>query len=425
MDRLDATDGVFDWGLLEPAGGAGQGAADDAVLEAMVAVERALVLARAAAGEASGPSGVADAGVEASALARAEATAARLDAGSLDRAALRAGARSGGVAVIELVAQLRAQAGVDPDLVHTGATSQDVVDTALVVVSRDVLTAAADRLRIAGGTLADLADRERARPIVARTLGRPAEPTTFGVAAAGWLDAVSSALEALGTTRYPVQLGGAIGTGEAFARSAGRLDAADRTRAELAAQLGLDDPGRSWHTDRSPVLGIANAAAQLCAAAGRIGRDLALAARDDIAGPAHGGGSSSMPHKRNPVDAVVLTANALRAPGALATLHAAAVSGDFRPTGEWHAEWQAWRGLLRLAAESAEVLAHAASDLVVAPDPGPMDPGDAGAVPLDPTTAAVAGAIVDRARARFASLAAPRPEPAGLRRARLQQKDQR
>ena len=102
-----------------------------------------------------------------------------------------------------------------------------------------------------------------------------------------------------------------------------------------------------------------------------------------------------MPHKQNPVDAVILTANGLRAPGLLATVHAAALSSDARPAGEWHAEWQAWRGLLRVAAESAEVLAHALVDLVVEV-PSPDGPGDADAADL-----AAASAVIDAALDRY------------------------
>lgn len=335
----------FDWGLLEPAGALGAPAGDDVVLTALVVVEQELV----------GAWDDLDGG----------ATPVALDAAALDRDALLAGVRSAGVPVVALVGQLRAQAGDAAERVHRGATSQDILDSALVLVSRDVLAGARTTLVAAGGRLATLAERERETPLLARTLTQEAEATTLGAAVAVWLDAVTSAVEALDAAVFPVQLGGAVGTGEAFDRLSGRPDATAALRAALASRLGLADPGRAWHTERSAVLGIVAAAAQVCASAGRIGRDLALFARDGIVTPAHGGGSSAMPHKRNPVDAVILTANGLRASGLVATVHAAALSADARPAGEWHAEWQAWRGLLRLAAESAAVLDHAVADLVV------------------------------------------------------------
>lgn len=142
------------------------------------------------------------------------------------------------------------------------------------------------------------------------------------------------------------------------------------------------------------MLAVADGAALVAAVAGRIGRDLALAARDGVLLPATGGGSSAMPHKKNPVDAVLLTANGLRAPGLLATIHTAALSSDARPAGEWHAEWQAWRGLLRIAVESAEVLAHAVGDLVVADNAGT-------GVDADADDLAAAGDVADAAVARY------------------------
>ncbi|WP_434316312.1 lyase family protein [Leifsonia sp. P73] len=379
----------FDWGLLEPAGAVGVPAGDDHVLAAMIAVEEALVGAwDELDGSSAGP------GYQPLAF----------DAAAIDRERLVAGAREAGVPVIALVGQLRAQAGAHAGRVHRGATSQDIVDSALVLVSRASLSRARDALAAAAAELAERAVRSRATPLLARTLTQEAEPATLGVSLASWLDAVVSALEVLDRLDYPVQLGGAVGTGAAFARLAGRADAPQTLRAGLASRLGLSDPGRSWHTDRGPVLAIADAAARVAALAGRIGRDLGLAARAGVLLPATGGGSSAMPHKRNPVDAVLLTANGLRAPGLLATVHTAALSYDARPAGEWHAEWQAWRGLLRVAVESAEVLAHAVADLVVA------DVATSAASSADPADLAAAGAVVDAAVARYRAHAEPERE---------------
>ncbi|MFE4949742.1 lyase family protein [Leifsonia sp. NPDC056665] len=377
----------FDWGLLEPAGAVGVPAGDDRVLAAMIAVEEALAGAwDELEGSAAGP------GYEPLAF----------DAAAIDRERLVAGAREAGVPVIALIEQLRTQAGAHAGRVHRGATSQDIVDSALVLVSRESLVRARDALAVAAAELAARAIRSRATPLLARTLTQQAEPTTLGASLASWLDAVVSALEVLDRLDYPVQLGGAVGTGAAFARLAASADAPQTLRAGVASRLGLSDPGRAWHTDRGPVLAIVDAAARVAAVAGRIGRDLGLAARDGVLLPATGGGSSAMPHKQNPVDAVLLTANGLRAPGLLATVHTAALSSDARPAGEWHAEWQAWRGLLRLAAESAEVLAHAVADLVVADTVLTSSPVTADAADL-----AAAGAVVDAAVARYRAHAEP------------------
>ena len=119
-----------------------------------------------------------------------------------------------------------------------------------------------------------------------------------------------------------------------------------------------------------------------------------------------------MPHKQNPVDAVILSANGLRAPGLLATVHVAALSSDARPAGEWHAEWQAWRGLVRLALESAEVLAHAIAELIREATPGaddvPADGVPADAVPAGDARVTAAGAVIDAAIARHARLGTSR-----------------
>jgi 3-carboxy-cis,cis-muconate cycloisomerase len=363
---------TFDWGLLEPAGAAGHVVSDDRILNAMVDVENAYLAAWSEL-----------LGVE---------SAAVLETDLVDRAALLDAGRSAGVPVVGLVQALRQQGG---DLVHEGMTSQDVLDTALMIASRDALTSAREALAASGHRLARLAADLRATPAMARTLTQEAEPTTLGVVISVWLDIVTSTIERLDAVRFPLQLGGAVGTGEAFVRLSGNADAADELRRKLSSTLGLTDAKRSWHTDRSPVLAVASAAAQVCVAGGRIGRDLALLAREDVATPLHGGGSSAMPHKQNPVDAVLLTANGLRSGGPLATLHAAALSYDARPAGEWHAEWQAWREILRLAAESADLLEHAIGDLVV----HPVAPGAA-----RPNVEAAAR-IVEAAIERFSSIA--------------------
>ncbi|GGF05213.1 lyase family protein [Mycetocola zhadangensis] len=338
--------GATDWGLLEPLASSASATSDDAVLIALVDVERALVLARAQVrGE------------------NLDAVAASLRADALDRNDLIAGTRAGGVPVIPLVSQLRSQAeaaipgsGVH---VHAGATSQDILDTALMLVARRVLSKAREHLLGAGDSLVALANAEKDTLSIARTLGQHAAQSTVGATVAGWLDGVTAAIDAIDADRFAVQLGGAVGTGEDFDRDVGSPQATDRLRAALAAALDLHDPERSWHAERSAVLRIASTAALVAATLGRIGRDIAFLARTEIAEVSLGttGGSSAMPHKRNPVDAVLLTANGLRAAGLIGTVHSAAVSHDARPTGEWHAEWAAFRDLLRIALESADAVA--------------------------------------------------------------------
>ena len=383
-----------DWGLLEPLGASAAVTSDDAVLAALVEVERALVRAW---GRVLGEDLVA--------VARA------LDARALDRDGLLAGARSGGMPVIALVEQLRAQAEAEVtgsgDRVHAGATSQDILDSALVLVARTALAETRGHLVSTGEALAALANGERDTASIARTLGQHAAPSTVGVTIAGWLDGVSSALEAIDDTVFPVQLGGAVGTGEAFDRHADRVDATPELRTALADDLGLADPGRSWHTERSPILHIADTGALVVAALGRIGRDVAFLARTEIGEVvlAATGGSSAMPHKRNPVDAVLLTANGLRAPGLLATVHSASVSQDARPAGEWHAEWQALRGLVRLALESADAAEALAVGLTIDREAVARNRSSSAELEREPAaTLAASGRIVAAASERFRSL---------------------
>lgn len=333
------------WGLLEPLAASAGATGDDAVLAALIDVERALL--RIGGGLANRD---------------LDAVADAFLPEAIDRPALLAGTRSGGVPVIPLVVQLRAIAesvvpGAGP-AVHAGATSQDVLDSALVLVASRALQVARSRLTDAGTALVALAEDEVQTLAIARTLGQHAAQSTVGVLAAGWLDGVTSAIEDIDSLAFPVQAGGAVGTGE---------DLGDGVRAALAAELGLDDPGRSWHTERAPILRIASAAAVVAAVLGRLGRDVAFLARTEIGEVALGttGGSSAMPHKHNPVDAVLLTANGLRAPGLLATMHTAAVSQDARPAGEWHAEWSALRGLVRIALESADAASTMLATLTV------------------------------------------------------------
>ena len=390
--RLPVAEG--DWGLLDPLAGGAAATSDDAVLEALVEVERALVRAW---GSLRGEN--------------LDAVADVLSADRLDRADLLAGTRTGGVPVIPLAIQLRALAeaadagsGVH---VHAGVTSQDVLDTALVLMAHRALMLARDRLVLAGQALAALAETEWNTLAIARTLGQHAAQSTVGVAVASWLDGVSSAIAALDATGFPVQLGGAVGTGEDIDRLAGRAGATDELRAAFAAHLGLADPGRAWHTERSASLGISAAAALIGTALGRIGHDVAFLARTEVGEftLAATGGSSAMPHKRNPVDAVLLHANGLRTAGLVATVHTAALSQDARPAGEWHAEWAAFRALVRLALQSADAAATMLPTLTV--DRAAVDRNRAISPDLvhDPeVTLAAAGRVVAAAVRRFQSL---------------------
>lgn len=393
---------MTDWGLLDPGAADTTGTDDDAVLGAMVEVERALLRAW---------------GSELDEFLDAQADA--LEAASLDRAALIEGVAHDAVPVVTLVPALRAQlvaAGLLADRLHLGATSQDVVDTALMLVARDAMHGTRAALVEAGSHLAALAEAERRSPRIARSIARHAEASTLGVLAAGWLDGVASALETVDALAFPVQFGGAVGTGTAADAAAGRPGAADAVRAGLAAELGLADPGRAWHAERTPVLAVASAAAAVVAALGRIAGDVTLLSREEFGEVrlAGGGGSSAMPHKRNPVDAVAITAAAVESPGLLQIVASAALAGDERSAGRWHAEWSSSRRILRLARSASTAASRLLAGLEFDRDRSARiltHAGPAGERPDRGVLDAASDRIVDRAVARFAALSERQSRP--------------
>jgi 3-carboxy-cis,cis-muconate cycloisomerase len=344
--------GAVDVGLLDPAtGDAVRLVGDGAYLAAMVDVEVALLAALADAGAAP-PSALT---VEPAPLLL-----------GLDAAALAAAGRSGGNPVIPLLARIRPALPEDlRDALHFGATSQDVIDSATMLVAARVRAALGTTLQPVIRRLATLADEHRGTPIAGRTLGQQAAPTTFGLRVAVLLDGVLRAARALDALELPAQLGGSVGTLAVLVDALGE-DRAQEVRHRFAARLGLADRATVWHVERGPVAELGGRLAVLVGALGRLGLEIAQGARAelgelDVVVPEGEGGSSAMPQKRNPVAAVLLVAGARRAPGLAATLLGAQLALDERPAGDWHAEWQPLRELLRLAIEGA-VLAHEAVD---------------------------------------------------------------
>lgn len=334
----DPPDGPADVGLLSPvsAGTAvEQLTGDHAVARAMLHVEAALLHALVRAG-------VAPAGLATDAL----------DAVVVDPRTLALDAVADGNPVIPLVAHLRAVTDEQTARwVHHGATSQDIIDTALMLIGgavarqleRDLIRLAHHVGRLAGET--------RSVPIVARTLAQQALPSTFGMRAAGWLACIHDAVRQIRTcTTPPVSLGGPVGTAAAYgAAGPAVLDA-------FAARLELSAPVSSWHTRRTPVLASATACAVVTAMCGKIAADVLVMGQTEVgeARPGSPGGSSSMPHKQNASQAMLVVAAARQAPAHLTVITAAAAAEQERPAGAWHAEWQPLRTVWRLAGGAVE-----------------------------------------------------------------------
>ncbi|MFH8973639.1 3-carboxy-cis,cis-muconate cycloisomerase [Streptomyces sp. NPDC017890] len=349
-----------DTGLLAPgwAGSPAADATDDhAWLRALLDAETALTRAQAGLG-----------------LAPAEAATAVADAADPARYDLRslAGrARGGGNPVIPLVADLTEAVGEEyGPYVHRGATSQDILDTATMLVAARTLDLLLADLARTERALARLAAEHRDTAMPGRTLTQHAVPTTFGLKAAGWRTLVLDARDRVGAVRdaLPAQLGGAAGTLAAF----GAYGAPDPTAlpAAYARELGLRAPLLPWHTLRTPVADLAGCLAFAAGALGKIAADVLALSRTETSEVAEGsgGGSSAMPHKANPVRSTLIAAAARRAPQLAATLYGSLSAEDERPAGAWHAEWEPLRDLLRLTGGAARDAAELAEGLQVRPD---------------------------------------------------------
>ena len=296
-----------------------------------------------------------------------------------DLAALADGAEAGGNPAIGLVRLLRGRLSSEPACwVHRGLTSQDVLDTALMICLRDVFDRLEDEQRGQVEGLRGLVSKHRLTPMVGRTLTQHAVPITFGLKAANWLTGLLDAAEALAgvRSRLAVQLGGAAGTLAActeLARLRGLPEPAQlswRLVESVAGALGLAT-SVPWHTSRSGITAAGDALVGCTDAYGRIAADVATLSRPEIAELAEGtgGGSSTMPQKHNPVLSLLIRRAALTGPPLASTLHlAAATNVDERPDGSWHAEWATLRDLARRTAIAASQASELINGLVVDED---------------------------------------------------------
>jgi 3-carboxy-cis,cis-muconate cycloisomerase len=285
-----------------------------------------------------------------------------LDAGAIGLEAARTG-----TPVVPLVKALTARLPPEAAVhVHRGATSQDVIDTAAMLVARRALGPLLEDLEAAAAACARLAESHRDTVAIGRTLLQQALPVTFGLKAAGWLVALDEARRELARVRedtLAVQLGGAVGTLASL--GAGALE----MLAGVARELGLSEPTMPWHTARVRPAALACALGVTAGVVAKAARDVTLLAQTEVGEVAEGGegrgGSSTMPHKRNPVGAVAAVACAERAPGLVATMLAAMAQEHERAAGAWQAEWETGSELLRVVGSAAAWLRECVEGLEV------------------------------------------------------------
>jgi len=329
---------------------------DRAILQAMLDFEAALASAEAEAGVIPKDA--------------AEAIARACDAKLYDIAEIgRAAALAGNVA-IPLVKALTAKVSEPArGFVHWGATSQDAIDTAFMFCARPALQIVGDDLHGAMQALVELIGAHRKTLMAGRTLIQQALPITFGFKAAIWLSGLTHAAERLRRVEsesLALQFGGAVGTLAALD------DKGLAVRKALAAGLKLKEPALTWHAERSRILDIAVALAGLSGAAAKIATDVIFLMQTEVGEAfepaAEGkGGSSTMPHKRNPVGSIAIRANHLRVVGLMTVILGAAPVEAERAAGSWQAEWETLRDLFILVAGSLERIREMLEGLEVNP----------------------------------------------------------
>ncbi len=287
----------------------------------------------------------------------------------LDPAALAAPTADNGVSVPALVTGFR-DAMAAPEhaqFIHWGATSQDIIDSGLMLRLRQATALVGNDVAATLSALATLAESHAGMPMAARTYGQQAAPTSFGAVVASWGWPLLTARRALSDLAFPVSLSGSVGTGAALGPEPARL------RADMASALNLADPGRSWHTDRSPVLEVAAALVAVSTALGKMGEDLIAMTQSELGEVSLGGSgaSSTMPQKQNPVGPSLLVTLARVLHGLEATLKGAAMHRFQRDGVAWFTEWMVLPQIVLGAATAARRARALAEGL--RPDPVRMN----------------------------------------------------
>ncbi|MGW4483883.1 3-carboxy-cis,cis-muconate cycloisomerase [Amycolatopsis sp. NPDC004368] len=330
---------------------------DSAVVGAMAEAEAALARAQARLGTVPAEA------------ATAITTAAAAVARGIDVTALAQAARATANPVVALVKELTAAVGPEyADYVHRGSTSQDIIDTGLMIVARNAVQLLEQDLQETAEALKDLAREHRGTVMPGRTLTAHAVPTTFGLKAAGWRQYVLDAAERVRRLELPVSLGGAAGTLAAYVEYGdGSVDYAERLTEAFAEETGLTTTTLPWHANRTPVADLVSALAQAATALGKLAVDVQVLTRTEIGEVSEptGGGSSAMPHKRNPVLSALIRSAALQVPVLAAGVTQSGLAEDERSAGVWQAEWQLLRECLRLTGGAAHTAVELARGLRV------------------------------------------------------------
>ena len=319
---------------------------------------RCMVRFEAALGAALEQAGVAPAGTA--------AAIAAVQPDDLDLAKISVDARATGNLCIPFVKALTSAVEKDNPAaaayVHWGATSQDVQDTAMVLQAKAAWAILEQQVDALCAALAPLAAQYRQTVLAGRTWLQQGPPVTLGLKIAGWLDALLRHRERMQEVRrraFALQFGGAVGTLAALG------DKGSFIAAKLAAELGLELPTLPWHTHRDRMAELAATLGLLTGTLGKIGRDVSLLMQTEVGEcmeNAGSGGSSTMPHKRNPVSAAIMLSAAVRVPPLVATMLSAMVQEHERGLGGWHAEWETLPEIFRLTAGSMDAaisMAHA------------------------------------------------------------------
>ena len=311
--------------------------APSAEIRAMLVVEGALAKAQGAAGVIPE--------ISAAAIQRAALEV------QIDPAGLTSATAQNGVVIPALVAAFRdaMQAPEHAQYVHWGATSQDVIDTGLMLRLRQSVALIRTNITEALVACASLAENHADTVMVARTYGQHGAPTSFGAVVASWGWPLLAALRALDGLTFHVSLSGAVGTGSALGPGPAKI------RADMADSLGLTDPQHSWHTDRAPLLTILSSMTEVTRAFAKMGEDAIAMTQTEVGELTLGtaGASSTMPQKQNPVAPSALVALATAAQGYEAIAKTAATHRFQRDGAAWFAEWMVVPQIILAAASAA------------------------------------------------------------------------